>query len=171
VPNVSLYNAYLALRAAGEPHGLSLFGARAVDSMRMEKGFLHWKADLLTEFDPFETGLDRFVKLSKPDFVGKSALEARANAGPSKRLVALEIASTTLPAHGGGSLIARGKIVGTITSGDWGHRTGKNLAYAFVDPDLADEGQVMQLNLCGELVKATVTRMCQYDPDGERMRG
>lgn len=171
VPNASLYNAYLALRAAGEPHGLSLFGARAVDSMRMEKGFLHWKADLLTEFDPLETGLDRFVKLSKPDFVGKSALEARANAGPSKRLVALEIASTTLPAHAGGSLIASSKIVGTITSGDWGHRTGKNLAYAFVDPDLADEGQVMQLDLCGDLVKATVTRMCQYDPDGERMRG
>ncbi|HAR51121.1 MAG TPA: FAD-dependent oxidoreductase, partial [Roseovarius nubinhibens] len=61
VPNASLYAAYQALRAAGEAHGLRLFGARAVESMRMEKGFLHWKADLLTEFDPFETGLDRFV--------------------------------------------------------------------------------------------------------------
>ena len=56
VPNASLYAAYLALREAGEAHGLKLFGARAVNSMRMEKGFLHWKADLITEFDPFENG-------------------------------------------------------------------------------------------------------------------
>ncbi|MEO1365478.1 MAG: FAD-dependent oxidoreductase, partial [Pseudomonadota bacterium] len=59
VPNAQLYAAYLALRAAGEAHGLRMFGARAVESMRMEKGFLHWKADLITEFDPFETGLER----------------------------------------------------------------------------------------------------------------
>ena len=51
VPNNALYAAYLALRKAGEAHGLKLFGARAVESMRMEKGFMHWKADLLTEFD------------------------------------------------------------------------------------------------------------------------
>ena len=74
IPNESLHAAYLALRKAGEPHGLQLFGSRAVESMRLEKGFLHWKADILTEFDPFETGLDRFVNLEKGDFVGKSAL-------------------------------------------------------------------------------------------------
>jgi dimethylglycine dehydrogenase len=61
VPNNAIYAAYTALRKAGEAYGIKIFGARAVDSMRMEKGFLHWKADLLTEFDPFETGLDRFV--------------------------------------------------------------------------------------------------------------
>lgn len=61
IPNAHLYAAYRAIRAAGEGHGLRLFGARAVESMRLEKGYLHWKSDLLTEFDPFETGLDRFV--------------------------------------------------------------------------------------------------------------
>ncbi len=171
VPNASLYNAYLSLREAGEPYGLSLFGARAVDSMRMEKGFLHWKSDLLTEFDPFETGLDRFVKMSKPNFIGKAALEKRIENGPKAKLVALEIDSKHLPAHGGGSLMNNGKIVGTITSGDWAHRINKNLAYAFVQPELANEGQELQLDLCGDMFKATILPMCQYDPDGTLMRG
>ena len=87
VPNASLYAAYLALREAGDAHGLQLFGARAVDSMRMEKGFLHWKADLMTEFDPFEAGLDRFVNMNKPDFIGKTALLARQAKGPGQKLV------------------------------------------------------------------------------------
>ena len=77
VPNASLYAAYLTLRRVGDAHGLRLFGSRAVESMRLEKGYLHWKSDILTEFDPFETSLDRFVRMDKPDFIGKAALAAR----------------------------------------------------------------------------------------------
>lgn len=170
VPNASLYAAYLALRAAGEPFGMKLFGARAIDAMRMEKGFLHWKADILTEFDPFETGLDRFVRLQKPNFVGKDALLKRAEAGPQKCLVSLTLDTTDAPAYGGGSLMHEGKVIGTITSGDWGHRTGLNLAYAFVDPDWAEQGRQMQLDLCGKMVNATVIAPGPYDPDYERIR-
>lgn len=171
VPNASLYAAYLALRQAGEAFGLKLFGARAVESMRMEKGFLHWKSDLLTEFDPFETGLDRFVKMQKPDFVGKPALEARQAEGLRKKFVVLEIDATHAPAHPGGSLMDDGRVVGTITSGDWGHRTSKNLAYAFVDPAYADLGCQMELDLLGSAVGATVIAPGQYDPDHSLMRG
>lgn len=165
VPNASLYAAYKALRAAGTAHGLQLFGARAVDAMRMEKGFLHWKADLLTEFDPFETGLERFVKLDKADFVGKAALAARQGKETAKRFVTLEVGSETTPAHGGGSLIDGDKVVGTITSGDWGHRVGKNLAYAFVDPVYGEVGQLLKLDLCGDLVSAEVIPASPYDPE------
>ena len=171
LPNASLYAAYLALREAGAAHGLKLFGARAVDSMRMEKGFLHWKADLLTEFDPFETGLDRFVRLDKPAFIGKSALETRKPAGPRKRLVTLTIAATHAPAPCGASLMQGNRVVGTVTSGDWGHRVGQNLAFAFVDPDLATEGCRMELDLCGDRVAATVIPPSPHDPDHLLMRG
>ncbi|MGR3812480.1 MAG: GcvT family protein [Cognatishimia activa] len=170
VPNASLYAAYLALRAAGEAHGMTLFGARAVESMRMEKGFLHWKSDLITEFDPFETGLDRFVKMDKPSFVGKEALMVRQAEGPRKMLVSLEIDAAHAPAHPGASLMHDGSVVGTITSGDWGHRVGKNLAYAFVDPAMADEGTEMALDLLGQQVPAKVITAVQYDPDHSRMR-
>ncbi|NQY60514.1 glycine cleavage T C-terminal barrel domain-containing protein, partial [Cognatishimia sp.] len=170
VPNASLYAAYLALQEAGQAYGLKLFGARAVESMRMEKGFLHWKSDLITEFDPFETGLDRFVKLDKPDFVGKEALVARHAEGARKSFVVLEIMAMLAPAHPGGSLMHNGAVVGTITSGDWGHRVGKNLAYAFVDPAFSNEGSQMELDLLGELVSAEVIAPVQYDPDHSRMR-
>jgi dimethylglycine dehydrogenase len=137
-PTRQLYAAYLALRAAGEAHGLKLFGARAVESMRLEKGFLHWKADLLTEFDPFETGLDR---------VREGA-----------------------PAHGGASVMLDGTVVGTITSGDWGHRVGKNLAYAFVEPFLAETGSAIEIDILGEMVPARIVPMGPYDPEYTRIR-
>ncbi|CUI01755.1 GcvT family protein [Leisingera aquaemixtae] len=170
VPNASLYAAYLALRKAGEAFGLKLFGARAVESMRMEKGFLHWKTDLITEYDPYETGLGRFVTLDKGGFIGRQALLKRRAAGPRKKLVTLKIAATHAPAHGGASLMQKDKVVGTITSGDWGHRVGMNLAYAFVEPDLATVDSSMQLDLCGDLVTATVIAPSPYDPGFDRIR-
>lgn len=170
IPNASLYAAYLALRDAGKAHGLQLFGARAVDAMRMEKGFMHWKADLITEFTPLETGLDRFVKLDKCDFIGKVALVAQKAAGLRKKLVTLTIDATHAPAYGGASLMQGDKVVGTITSGDWGHRVGMNIAYAFVDPALSEVGCEMQLDHLGELVSAQVIAPSPYDPTFARMR-
>ncbi len=171
VPNASLYAAYLTLREAGQAHGLKLFGARAIDSMRMEKGFLHWKADLITEFDPFETGLSRFVKLEKQDFIGKATLLERQAAGPKSKLVTLKIDTTHAPAHPGASLMQGNQVVGTITSGDYGHRVGMNLAYAFIKPECAAVGSTMQLDLCGELIGAHVIEDAPYDPKFERLRG
>ncbi len=170
VPNASLYAAYQALREAGEEVGLGLFGARAVESMRMEKGFLHWKSDLITEFDPFETGLQRFVKLEKPEFVGKDALIQRQSRGVSKKLISLQVHTTHAPAHPGASLMEGNTAVGTITSGDWGHRVGMNLAYAFVDPKHANDGEKMQLDLCGDLIDATVIPPSPYDPEFAKLR-
>lgn len=171
VPNASLYAAYLALRKAGEAYGLTLFGARAVDSMRMEKGFLHWKSDLITEFDPFETSLDRFVKPNKGDFIGKQALLKRREQGPRRKLVTLKIDATHAPAHSGASLMQGNAVIGTVTAGDWGHRVNLNLAYAFVDPALAGPGSTMLLDLCGDLVGAEVIEDSPYDPDFVRIRG
>ncbi len=171
VPNAQLYAAYLALRKAGEAQGLRLFGARAVESMRMEKGFLHWKADLLTEFDPFETGLDQFVKMDKGDFVGKAALEKRRAQGPQRQLVSLALECTDRPAHGGASLMQGDAVVGTVTSGDWGHRTGLNLAYAFVLPELAEVGTTVEIDLLGDLIAAKVIAPAPYDPQMTLPRG
>ncbi len=171
VPNASLYAAYLALENAGKAHGMRLFGARAVESMRMEKGFLHWKAELITEFDPFETGLDRFVKLDKGDFVGRDALVKRQADGPRQRLVTLQIDTNQAPAHPGASLMNGDRVVGTVTSGDWGHRTGLNLAYAFADPAIATPGTQTEIDICGQRIGATVIAPSPYDPDLSRARG
>ena len=169
VPNNQLYAAYLALRGAGQAQGMRLFGARAVESMRIEKGYLHWKADLITEFDPFETGLDRFVKMDK-DFVGKAALEQRQADGLTRKLASLQIDTGDAPAHGGASVMVGAEVVGTVTSGDWGHRVGKNIAYAFVQPDLAAIGQTLEVDICGTRVRAVVSERSPYDPDMQHPR-
>ncbi len=171
VPNAQLYAAYAALRRAGEAHGMRLFGSRAVESMRMEKGYLHWKADILTEFDPFETGLGRFVKMDKPDFVGKAALKARLEAGPRHMLVTLKVGCTDRPTHPGASISARNGPIGTVTSGDWGHRTGLNLAMGFVHPDYAGLGTTLAIDMLGESFSAEVIAPGPYDPDYALVRG
>jgi len=164
VPNSQLHAAYLALRAAGEAQGLTLFGSHAVESMRLEKGYLHWKSDILTEFDPYETGLGRFVDLKK-EFIGKSALMKRHANGPVKRLVTLALDSTTAPAHPGASVMLGERVVGTVTSGGWGHRTGLNLAYAFVDAALAEDSTSLTVDVIGMGIPVRAIPLCPYDPD------
>ena len=170
VPNASLYAAYTALREAGKAHGMKLFGALAVEAMRMEKGYLHWKADILTEFDPFETGLNRFVHLDKADFIGKSALTERTETPPKKKLVTLIVDTDKTPARGGASVMHGGVVVGTVSSGGYGHRVGKNIAYAFLDAAFATEGQQLVIDMLGQEIGATVTNSALYDPEMSRVR-
>lgn len=170
IPNNQLHAAWNALNTAGAEHGLSIFGARAVESMRLEKGYLHWKADILTEFDPFETGLDRFVKLDKGDFVGRDALLKRADQGPKRKFVTLHVDGEVAPAHGGASVMLEGRVAGTVTSGDWGHRVGKNLAYAFLEPELATEGTKVEIDIIGTMTPATVIPAGPHDPGNGLVR-
>lgn len=170
VPNASLYAAYLALRDAGNAFDLKLFGARAVDAMRMEKGYLHWKTDILTEFDPFETGLDRFVKLDKPDFIGKDALLKHHGTGQTHRLVTLRLDTATSPAHPGASVMIKDEVVGSITSGDWGHRVGMNLAYAFIRTEALSKTAALEVDVIGKRVPAEIIANAPYDPEGVRVR-
>ncbi|WP_298917649.1 FAD-dependent oxidoreductase [uncultured Roseobacter sp.] len=170
LPNNQLYAGYLALRRAGEAQGMKLFGSRAVESMRLEKGYLHWKSDILTEFDPFETGLARFVKMDKPDFIGKSALENRGAAGPRKKLVSLILDNTDAPAHGGASIMIADTVVGTVTSGDWGHRVNANLALGFVDAEFAQIDQRVEIDVLGSRISAQIIAPGPYDPDYTRVR-
>ena len=167
VPNAQVYSAYQSLRRAGEAYGMKLFGARAIESMRMEKGYLHWKADILTEFDPYETGLDRFVSKSKTNFVGHDALHQRKG---KRRLQMLEIDTADAPAHPGASIHKGDKVVGTVTSGDWGHRTGKNLAFAFIDNGPLSSKSDLEIDIIGTRYKATPTNRCLFDPDNHRCR-
>jgi dimethylglycine dehydrogenase len=170
VPNASLYAAWLALREAGRGYGLGLFGARAVESMRIEKGFLHWKSEILTEVDPFEAGLSRFVRLDKGDFVGKEALVGLIARGMSRALVTMAVWTDAAPAPKGASVMLGDRVVGTVTAGEWGHRVGMNLAYAYVMPAFSGMGQQMEVDLCGTRVPVQVIAPSPYDPGFSRVR-
>jgi len=130
--------------------------------MRIEMGYRHWKADLITEFDPFESTLGRFVKLDKPAFPGREALLAKQGQPMRRRFVTLLMDDATLPAHGGDSVMAGDVVVGTVTSADYGHRTGENLAMAFVDPAHAEEGARLSLDLLGTRQACAVVPAKRY---------
>ena len=170
LPNASLLAAYHALYEAGQAHGLRLFGARAVESMRMEKGFAHWKSELITEYDPFEGGLSRFVCLKK-DFIGKEAVLRRHARGATRQRVMLQLACSHAPAAEGASVMEGAQVVGTITSGAWGHRTSLNLAQAYVDPSHSAEGTSMAVDVLGETIPCQVVPLSPYDPSMRLPRG
>ncbi len=171
VPNNQLYAAYLALKNAGAEYGLKLFGAYAVDSMRLEKGYRHWKADLITEFNPFESALDRFVKLDKNDFIGKASLIEAQKKGLRRKFITMTLECEHAPAQGGDSIVTTdGACIGTITSGGWGYRINKNIAMGFVDISYADIGTKLCVEVIGKAISATVVTPDLYDPEYLNMR-
>ena len=163
IPNNQLHAAYDILTAAGENVGLSHFGMYAIDSMRLEKGYGHWKADFITEFNPFEAGLNRFVDMDK-DFPGKAGLLAQREAGNRRTRVLLAIDSMRGPSQPGDGVFVDDIPVGSITSAGWGYRTKKNLAMAYVRPEYAGVETELQVLLTGETTRAVVCPLCLYDP-------
>ncbi len=171
VPNAHLYAAFLALQKAGEKYNMTLFGSHAVESMRLEKGYRHWKADLITEFDPLESNLDRFVKLDKPEFVGKASLLEHIEAGPRRKFVTLILDCTHAPAHGGDSIVLNdGTCIGTVTSAGWGYRVNKNIAMGFIDVEYESVGTDVFVEVIGEPVASKVVDPDLYDPDYKLVR-
>lgn len=169
--NAQLLQLWQTLVSAGRAFGLSLFGLEAAESMRLEKGYLHWKAEIITERTPFEAGLQRFVKFDKADFIGRDAAFAAEAAGPEKRLVCLRLEARGIaPAHGGASVYADDRLVGSVTSGGYGYRVEESLAMAYVEADVAEEGRKLGVDVIGERRLATVVPACRYDPSNQRVK-
>ena len=166
VPNSQLLMVHDLLMQAGEEFGIGYFGLRAVESMRLEKGYLHWKADIITEYNPLETDLNRFVRMEK-DFIGKAVLRKMADAGPRRVLKTFELDSDRTPAQPGDSVLAGDKVVGTVTSAGWGYRTGKNIAYAFIEPGVISNLSILTAT---GAISAHLVEKCLYDPENLRVK-
>jgi len=165
VPNEQLYLTWKILTEAGVDFNLTSFGLYATESMRLEKGYRHWKADLIYEYNPIESGLERFVDLDKKEFIGKEALQKQLEQGPRQVFVTMTVGCEIAPAHSGDGVFFDNKQVGTITSGGYGHRVKKNIAYAFVDPECSEIGTSLEVKILGEQYPAEVCEECLYDPD------
>jgi len=170
VPNEQLYLVWQLLSEAGREFELGYFGLYATESMRLEKGYLHWKADLTYEHNPIEARLDRFVKLDKDDFIGKTALLEQIERGPRKLLVSLTVDCDIACAHHGDPVFAGDRQVGSVTSAGYGHRVQQNIAYAYVDPQSAAVGTGLELGILGERYAAVVVEPILYDPDNRLVR-
>lgn len=154
-----------ALEAAGKPQGLGFYGAYAANSMRLEKGYRAWGADLTTERSPLETGLAAFTKTKGRDFPGRDALLSRVNDWHSV-LLSLEHGPTDpFYAHP----VRQGEtIIGIVTSGGFGHRTGRTLALALLREPLS--GDPLSVEILGQRRAATVLNRPPFDPDNSHLR-
>ncbi|MCK0140289.1 FAD-dependent oxidoreductase [Aliiroseovarius sp. F47248L] len=167
--NASIPTLYDAVIGAGAKP----FGMYALDSLRLEKGYRAWKGDLSTDYTMFEGGLDRFVRLDKPqDFPGKAALQAEAQAGPKKRFVTLIVDAGDADAPFMSCIWRDGQIVGETTSGGWGYRVNASIALGMVRADLATPGSQLEVEIYGERRPAIVQPdQPLWDPANERLRG
>jgi dimethylglycine dehydrogenase len=170
VPNEQLYLVWKTLSEASGDFELGYFGLYATESMRLEKGYLHWKADLIYEHNPFEARLDRFVRLDKGDFIGKAALLEQVERGPRKLLVSMTVDCDIAPAHGGDPVFSGAQQVGSVTSAGFAHRVQENIAYAYVDPQCAAVGSRLELGILGDRYEAVVVEPILYDPENRLVR-
>ncbi|HTL22275.1 MAG TPA: FAD-dependent oxidoreductase [Steroidobacteraceae bacterium] len=166
-----LVTLYDELREAGEDLGLTHFGARALSSLRLEKGYGSFNKDFRPDYTPGETGLDRFIDFSKPDFTGRTSALAERASGPRRRFVVMEIADADTEVVGFESIIRDGTAVGYVTSGAYGHCIGKSLAAGYVPSALAQDGTRFEIDILGDLRPATAHLQPLYDPQGLRLRG
>ena len=170
VPSEFAVHVYDAIVEAGSDLGFRHAGYQALDSLRIEKGFVHVGHDVGPTDDPFTAGLAHVVKLEK-EFVGVEAARAAKEAVRPRRLVCLRLDEPEPILLHGESVIADGRIVGAVMSGAHAHTLGAAAGLAMVESSvISDEESTVQVDLAGSMVKAKLSPRAFYDPSGSRMR-
>ncbi len=164
---------YELLTAAGEPHGLADVGYLALDSLRLEKAYRLWGADISPQYTPLEAGLERFVRFDKGDFIGRDALLRQRDAGLERQLTCLTIdlaPGDDLFPCGGEPLHLDEQLLGYLQSAGYGHAVGATIGMAYLPPPMAVPGTRLEVEILGERRSASVVAGPLYDPLGSRMR-
>ncbi len=154
-----------ALWEGGRPHGLVAGGYKAIDSLRLEKGYRVWGSDITPEDSPFEAGLAFAVKLDK-EFIGRSALREE----PARRLCCLVLDDPQSIALGSEPVRVDGELVGRVTSGGYGYTVGRSVAYAYLPAERTSIGLPVAVEIFGEWVGGEVAAEPLWDPHGDRIR-
>jgi 4-methylaminobutanoate oxidase (formaldehyde-forming) len=153
---------------AGRENGLVAGGYKAIDSLRLEKGYRVWGTDITPDDTPYEAGLGFAVKLGKGDFVGREALLARAE--PDRLLRCLVLDDPRAVALGSEPVRVAGETVGRVTSGGYGYTVERSIAYAYVPASRAEAGTPVEVEIFGEWVGGEIAPEPLFDPAGERLR-
>jgi dimethylglycine dehydrogenase len=159
-----------ALMRAGAAHGIRLFGTYAMNSLRMEKAYRGWGSELTAEIDMFEASMERFIRLDKPDFVGKAASLLKKQRGERIKLIYLAVEAQDCDCLGNEPVYRAGKLAGATTSGAFGHAVGKSLAFAYVDPAAVTAGTEFEVLLLGERRRAKTLAEPAWDPANIRLK-
>ena len=163
---LSVYN---TLMEAGKAFDIKLIGMHAMDSMRLEKGYLAWKSEMNVHHTPLETNVAWTVKLDK-DFIGKEGILKQKEKGVPLKLVCLVVDAKDSDPWGYNPIFKDGERIGMTSSGGYGHRVKKSIAMGYVKPEFAKPETTMDVEILGGYRSAQVVTMPLYDPKNERTK-
>lgn len=155
---------------AGQEFGILAGGYRAIDTLRLEKGYRYWSSDIGPDYTPYEAGLGFAVKLNKGDFIGRDALIKQKTQGIVRKLCCLTLADPAAIAIGNEPVRYNDRVVGWITSGGYGFAVEKSIGYTYLPVEIANLGTTLDVELIGERIPAVVAAEPLWDPKGERIR-
>ena len=160
---------YSRILAVANELQLVFAGSLAQNSLRLEKGYGGWFSEFSTDYDPYQSGLSRFVKLNKGEFIGRNALIELSKSSPQERLCLFEVDSAD-DAFGSEPVKIGDRTVGEITSGGFGHCVGKSLAMGYINAADIDPDAEYRIAIVGEWRAARLCSAAPYDPVGNRLR-
>jgi dimethylglycine dehydrogenase len=165
------YQRYLydLLMEAGREYGIIDFGYRALDSMRLEKAYRLWGADMSADYTPLEAGMGRFVDFEKGDFIGRGALVRQRERGVERALACLVIDAAGADPHAYEPILAGRETIGYVASGGYGHTVEKTIALAYLPTQHLEPGTELAVEILGERRPARVVEQPLYDPGNERL--
>jgi glycine cleavage system T protein len=149
---------------AGRAFGITPAGYRAIDSLRLEKGYRYWSADINSEYTPYEAGLAFAVRLEKGEFIGRDALLHQKEHGVQRKLCCLTLDDPTAIVLGSEPIIVDDTVVGRVTSGGYGYTVKRSIAYGYLPIEHAVPGTAVDVLWFGERIPARVMREPLYDP-------
>ena len=169
VPTEFGAHVYETLRAAGQPQGIRDVGYRAIDTLRLEKGYVYWSGDISPDYTPIEAGLGFRVHLkSGGNFIGREALLAQKASGRDRRISTF-VTDTKLPLYGGETIIHDGQTVSLATSAGFGHSVGQTILYGYLEKALWEQTD-FEVEVFGTRHPVRRIDGPVYDPDNTRLK-
>ncbi len=170
VPTEFAAHVYDTLWAAGEKHRIANVGYRAIESLRMEKGYVYWSGDVTPDYTPIEAGLGFRVHLkSKGDFLGRQVLEAQKKNGIERRLCTF-VTQDHLPLTGGETILLGDQVVSSTTSVGFGYTVNRTIVRGYLDKEHWHRAE-FSLEVFGERYPVTQAESPLYDPDNTALKG
>jgi dimethylglycine dehydrogenase len=171
MPMEAMSDIYDLIMKQGSNENIIDFGTRAMNSMRIEKGYRGWGSELTPEISVVEAGLDKFFNLEKKDnFIGSNAIKERIKSGISIKLIYLEVDAKNADVYGNEPVYFNNDRVGLTTSGAYGHRIKKSLAFAYVKPEIAKLGNEFLIDIQGKKIKAKIIEEPAFDSTNQRLK-
>ncbi|MDH3230577.1 MAG: aminomethyltransferase family protein, partial [Alphaproteobacteria bacterium] len=167
IPTEYVGHVYELLWAAGRDYGIADAGYRAIESLRLEKGYVYWSADITPDYTPYEAGVGFCVALDKGNFIGRAALAKAKQQGPRQKLCRFTLKADA-PVRSGACILRKGRVLGVTSSGGYGYSIGKPIAYGYVPAEDAGHDDY-EIEVHGEVYPAKRLAGAAWDPGRKRL--